>query len=677
MPSFKAALKIIRREVSKAPKAFKTTIAKIATAARRKNSDGSNGVVAGIESAVASAPIEDGDDGGHARRDGVLISGPISPGIGSDAPSSSSIQSPTAPPAVAVKEYPTLQYSTSCDDATATYNLYSAYAHNTSSSFFTAPHALTEGIAPYVPASTPLCDYPSSPSCYSQSSGKEIDGWTPNPRTAEPSPYIHRNNLLNVDAAFKKNTPSPLANQPRTALALEACGPSGGRRPTRNISHNHLHSPTPTPLSTLHTALDALNPDSDVGAPALAVGTSPDPAPVPAYLTPLNPAEDHAVFNASRICAEAFNGPHNPQPISGRGVAPALLELHDLMFPQLHIPPPTVAPPPKVKIAFEDVNPPMEMLVKEKLANYFWIENSARMPETLTTKVKALGRGAYGAVELHRSASDEFTAVKQSSWIPNPSDSAVELRLIAMLEWAHMRTTKGAVHLVQGKEFWEDPEAGVSSMRMEYIHGTSLYGLMSGRASSKWTKETCAAIMYQLLAGVLELEARDMVHADIKPQNVLLAQDGRLVFCDFGFTRIKGSTLVSGGTDGYMPEETAFGVHCARDVFAVGMVMKILMQQKLWDHGDSTEWEDRRGRLVTIVQSCLYPGYEKRRTAAVAMELVTKYYSMDEKKSRRLVARQMAKDCIIRPLLPAKPTAFGRAMDGARRCVAVVRRRHR
>ncbi|KAG8866011.1 hypothetical protein FRB97_004276, partial [Tulasnella sp. 331] len=286
--------------------------------------------------------------------------------------------------------------------------------------------------------------------------------------------------------------------------------------------------------------------------------------------------------------------------------------------------------------------------------------------------VKDLGRGAYGAVELHRSASDEFTAVKQSSWIPNaadPDDTAIERRLLAMLEWAHMQTTKGALHLVQGSEYWEDPEAGFSYTRMEYIHGTSLYGLMSGRMSSKWTMGTCAAVMYQLLAGVLELEARDMIHGDIKPQNVMLEQDGRLVFCDFGFTWIGGSTLVPGGTNGYKPKETSNGIHWARDIFAVGVVMKLLMEQKCRDPADSTDWEGRRELLVTVVKSCLDPDYMKRRTATVAMALVTRYYSMDEKKSRRLIAQQMAQDCIIRPLLPAKPTKLQRAMDGARRCV--------
>ncbi|KAG8864732.1 hypothetical protein FRB96_003317 [Tulasnella sp. 330] len=77
--------------------------------------------------------------------------------------------------------------------------------------------------------------------------------------------------------------------------------------------------------------------------------------------------------------------------------------------------------------------------------------------------------------------------------------------------------------------------------------------------------------MHQLLAGALELEARDVVHADIKPQNVMLSQDGYLVFFDFGFTRIGGLVLVSGRTDGHKPNEMAFGLHWACNVFASGV----------------------------------------------------------------------------------------------------------
>lgn len=119
----------------------------------------------------------------------------------------------------------------------------------------------------------------------------------------------------------------------------------------------------------------------------------------------------------------------------------------------------------------------------------------------LDVQLTNLPHSGYGSVQLHRSPSDQFTAVKQASWKPsavNPHGAPVELRLMARLEWAHMRRTKGAVHLVQGEEYWEDLEEQCSYTRMEYVHGCSLYGLMTGKASSQWTLETCAAIMYQV-----------------------------------------------------------------------------------------------------------------------------------------------------------------------------------
>ena len=43
--------------------------------------------------------------------------------------------------------------------------------------------------------------------------------------------------------------------------------------------------------------------------------------------------------------------------------------------------------------------------------------------------------------------------------------------------------------------------------------------------------------MYQLLAGVNELHAKRIMHRDLKPQNLLLANDLTIKICDFGLAR--------------------------------------------------------------------------------------------------------------------------------------------
>lgn len=49
----------------------------------------------------------------------------------------------------------------------------------------------------------------------------------------------------------------------------------------------------------------------------------------------------------------------------------------------------------------------------------------------------------------------------------------------------------------------------------------------------------------QLVSALYYLHANRILHRDMKPQNILLGQDGVVKLCDFGFARVMGwNTLV-------------------------------------------------------------------------------------------------------------------------------------
>jgi len=43
--------------------------------------------------------------------------------------------------------------------------------------------------------------------------------------------------------------------------------------------------------------------------------------------------------------------------------------------------------------------------------------------------------------------------------------------------------------------------------------------------------------MYQLLKGLSYLHEQNIVHRDVKPENLLISKDYKLKICDFGFAR--------------------------------------------------------------------------------------------------------------------------------------------
>jgi serine/threonine protein kinase len=87
----------------------------------------------------------------------------------------------------------------------------------------------------------------------------------------------------------------------------------------------------------------------------------------------------------------------------------------------------------------------------------------------------------------------------------------------------------------------------------------------------------------QLCAGVHAMHEIGCIHRDLKPTNVLVTEEGRVVILDFGLAQQKGNTTLSGGgvsgTPAYMAPEQALDRPClpAADWYAVGtMIYEVL-----------------------------------------------------------------------------------------------------
>ncbi|WP_214103680.1 Stk1 family PASTA domain-containing Ser/Thr kinase [Acrocarpospora catenulata] len=115
-------------------------------------------------------------------------------------------------------------------------------------------------------------------------------------------------------------------------------------------------------------------------------------------------------------------------------------------------------------------------------------------------------------------------------------------------------------------------------LSMEYFPGRTLRDVL--RERGRLPAREALEIMIPVLAALGAAHQAGMVHRDVKPENVLLTEDGRVKVVDFGLARaIEASNQTKSGmmigTIGYMsPEQVTSGTADVRaDVYAAGIVL--------------------------------------------------------------------------------------------------------
>jgi serine/threonine-protein kinase len=130
-------------------------------------------------------------------------------------------------------------------------------------------------------------------------------------------------------------------------------------------------------------------------------------------------------------------------------------------------------------------------------------------------------------------------------------------------------------HVVNVFDQGQDGE--LAYLVMEYLPGITLRELM--REQRRLTVPQTITIMDAVLSGLAAAHRAGIVHRDVKPENVLLAEDGRIKIGDFGLARATTANTASGaqlmGTIAYLaPELVTRGTADARsDIYALGIML--------------------------------------------------------------------------------------------------------
>ncbi|KAA9135919.1 Stk1 family PASTA domain-containing Ser/Thr kinase [Microbacterium caowuchunii] len=125
--------------------------------------------------------------------------------------------------------------------------------------------------------------------------------------------------------------------------------------------------------------------------------------------------------------------------------------------------------------------------------------------------------------------------------------------------------------------FDQGQDSDMAYLVMEYLPGITLRDLL--KEQRRLSIPQTITIMDAILSGLAAAHRAGIVHRDVKPENVLLAEDGRIKIGDFGLARATTANTASGqqllGTIAYLaPELVTRGSADARsDIYALGIML--------------------------------------------------------------------------------------------------------
>ncbi|KAG0303896.1 Protein kinase [Dissophora globulifera] len=227
--------------------------------------------------------------------------------------------------------------------------------------------------------------------------------------------------------------------------------------------------------------------------------------------------------------------------------------------------------PPKVVVE-RRISTMTEAEIMEKLRSVV----SSGDPSTLYSKIKKVGQGASGSVYVAKHlTTNSKVAIKQMDLSMQPRKELVVNEILVMKE----STNPNIVNyldsfLVKGQELW---------VVMEYMEGGALTDVID---NNKLSESQIACICLETCKGLQHLHSQNIIHRDIKSDNVLMDSYGHVKITDFGFCakltdqKNKRATLV--GTPYWMaPEVVKQKEYGAKvDIWSLGIMAIEMIEQE-------------------------------------------------------------------------------------------------
>lgn len=134
-------------------------------------------------------------------------------------------------------------------------------------------------------------------------------------------------------------------------------------------------------------------------------------------------------------------------------------------------------------------------------------------------------------------------------------------------------------------------EQGIHYIVMELVEGITLKNYIERKG--KLTIKEATSIAIQVSMGLEVAHNNDIVHRDIKPQNIMISKDGKVKVMDFGIAKAASSETIASNAMGSVhytsPEQARGGYSDAKsDIYSLGIVMYEMVTGRVPFDGETT-----------------------------------------------------------------------------------------
>ena len=157
--------------------------------------------------------------------------------------------------------------------------------------------------------------------------------------------------------------------------------------------------------------------------------------------------------------------------------------------------------------------------------------------------------------------------------------------------WSEAQSAAGLTHanIVNVYDVAED--RGLYYIVMELVEGITLKDYIQKKG--KLTAKEVIGITMQVSSAMDAAHSNNIIHRDIKPQNIIISKEGKVKVTDFGIAKATSSNTISTNVMGSVhytsPEQARGGFSNAKsDIYSLGITMYEMITGELPFDGDST-----------------------------------------------------------------------------------------